>query len=54
LPNAARDAEHLTRHPYKGAQAQIKQQGYESNDAEDDQKSQALSYKDALLLCQLR
>jgi hypothetical protein len=36
LPDAARNAEHLPRHPYEGAQAQVKQQGYKSKDAEDD------------------
>jgi hypothetical protein len=34
--NATREAKHLPRHPYEGAQAQVEQQGYKSNDAEDN------------------
>jgi hypothetical protein len=36
LSNATRDAEHLPRHPYEGAQAQVEQQCDKSYDAEDN------------------
>jgi hypothetical protein len=43
MADLLRDAEHLPRHPYKGPEAQVKQEGDESGYAEDDQKSQTRS-----------